>query len=390
MVKALTVGTATAQPGTIQYGRWEALGHPTGHDEFLPVILAQGREEGPCLWLTAGIHGPEQAGPAVLYRLITQALVDQLRGTIVAIPALNPAGLRTSQREPYHVDKDPNRLWPDGKPKKPPDPDREPPSSLEQAYARLYDEIVASADMLIDYHNAWTGSIPFAFRDRVLYRADGGAAKLQGEGPQAEGQQGEARKAEAEALSEKQGEMLQAFGHTIIREFPAEKYIDEDLHRSTSGSVLLLDHAPSFTVELGGGQMPDPAIVAAAAAGTRNVLRWAGMLEGEPEPIEGVPVIDLGFPVRRCMTPRVAEACVVLHRVESGDRLQVGDPVAEVRDVWGRPLGEGLLRAEFDGFVMGRSHGIYFYPGEPVLGMAIRDEAPLVAPYPEDFFTVKP
>ena len=371
MTKALTVGTATAQPGTIQYGRWEALGHPTGHAEFLPVLIARGREDGPCLWLTAGIHGPEQAGPAVLYRLLTQALVDRMRGTLVAIPALNPAGLRTAQRKPYHVDKDPNRLWPDGKPKKPPDPDKDPPSSLELAYARLYDEIVASADYLVDYHNAWTGSIPFSFRDRVLYR------------------EGEGHKAGAEALSERQGEMLRAFGHTIIREFPAEKYIDEDLHRSTSAAVLLLDQIPAFTVELGGGQMPDPAIVAAAVAGTRNVMRWAGMLDGDPEPIQGVPVVDPGFPVRRCMTPRVAEACVVLHLVQAGDPVQEGDPVAEVRDVWGRPLGEGLLRAEYDGFVMGRSHGIYFYPGEAVLGMAIRDEAPLVAPYPDDFFEVK-
>ena len=374
MTKALTIGTATAQPGTIQYGRWEALSHPTGHSEFLPIILAQGKEEGPCLWLTAGIHGPEQAGPAVLYRLITQDLVDQMRGTLVAIPALNPAGLRTSQRKPYHADKDPNRLWPDGKPKKPPDPDKEPPSSLERAYARLYDEIVASADYLIDFHNAWTGSIPFSFRDRVLYRP---------------GDDLEAARAAAEALSERQGEMLRAFGHTIIREFPAEKYIDEHLHRSTSAAVLLLDAIPAFTVELGGGQMPDPAIVAAAGAGTRNVMRWAGMLDSEPEPIEGVPVVDVGFPVRRGMTPRVDEACVVLHLVQSGDRVHKGDAVAEVRDVWGRPLGEGLLRSEYEGFVMGRSHGIYFYPGEAVLCLAIRDEASLVAPYPEDFFKVK-
>jgi len=295
-------------------------------------------------------------------------------GTIVAIPALNPAGLRTSQRKPYHADKDPNRLWPDGKPKKPPDPDREPPSSLERAYARLYDEIVASGDFLIDFHNAWTGSIPFSFRDRVLYRP--------GDDP-------EAARTAAEALSERQGQMLRAFGHTIVREFPPEKYIDEDLHRSTSAAVLLLDAMPAFTVELGGGQMPDPAIVAAAGAGTRNVMRWAGMLGGEPEPIEGVPVVDVGFPVRRCMTPRVDEACVVLHLVQSGERVNKDDPVAEMRDVWGRPLGEGLLRSEYDGFVMGRSHGIYFYPGEAVLCLAIRDEASLVAPYPEDFFKVK-
>jgi predicted deacylase len=371
MSHRITVGTAAAEPGTIQYGRWEALPHPTGHVEFLPIIIAQGEKDGPCLWLTAGIHGPEQAGPAVLYELITQKLVDELKGTIVAIPALSPAGLRTSERDPYHAPKDPNRLWPDGRPEKPPDLDKEAPSSLEIAYRRLFEEISASADFLIDYHCAWTGSISFSFRDRVLYRPD---------------KEGSQHKAEAESLSEKLDEMLRAYGHTIVNEFPVEKYIDEKLHRSTSAAALLLARIPAFTVELGTGHLPDRSIVVASAAGTRNVMRWAGMLGGEAEPIEGIKVVDPGFPVRRRGTPRASEACVVLHLVEPGALVTAGQAVAEVRDVWGRPMGEGLLRSEHDGFVMGRSHGIYFYPGNAVLGMAIRDDAPLVAPYPEDFF----
>jgi hypothetical protein len=369
--KPIAVGTATSHPGTIRYGRWEALSHPTGHTEFLPVIIAQGQEPGPCLWLTAGIHGPEQAGPLVLYQLITQELVGQMRGTIVAIPGLNPAGLRTSKREPYHAPKDPNRLWPDGKPEKPPDPDEEPPSSLERAYGRLFEEIRASADYLIDYHNAWIGSISFAVRDRVLYRND-----------EAE----EQHKAEAEALAAKLDGIVHAYGHTIINEYLAEKYIEKKLHRSTSGAALSVGRIPAFTVELGSGQMPDPAIVAASAAGTRNVMRWAGMLDDAREPIEGVQVVDPGFPVQWRDTPRVTEACLVLHLVRPGDRVQEGEPVAQVLDVWGRPIGEGVLPAEYDGFVIGRSHGIYYYPGDPVLVMAVRDEEALTAPYPEDFF----
>jgi predicted deacylase len=148
MPKTISLGTATSQPGTIQYGQWDALTHPTGHVEFMPVIIAQGKEDGPCLWLTAGIHGPEHAGPSVLYRLITQELADRLHGTIVAIPALSPAGLRTMKREPYHAPKDPNRMWPDGKPEKPQDPDKDPPSSLEQAFKRLFEEMTASANYM--------------------------------------------------------------------------------------------------------------------------------------------------------------------------------------------------------------------------------------------------
>jgi hypothetical protein len=338
------------------------------------VIIAQGKEDGPCLWLTAGIHGPEQAGPAVLYEVLTPELADRMKGTIVAIPALNPAGLRTNKREPYHADEDPNRLWPDGKPEKPPDPDKAPPSSLEKAYKRLFAEIASIADLIIDYHNAWTGSISFAFRDRVLYRADGADEET------------ERNKARAEALAAKQDQMLRAYGHTIVRDFPPDKYVDEKLHRSTTAAALFVAGIPGFTVELGTGHMPDWAIVAASCAGTRNVMRWAGMLDGDPEPIEGIKVVEPGYPVHRRQTPRVDGACVVLHRVEPGDAVHAGDVVAEVRDVWGRPLGEGLLRSEYDGFVIGRSHGIYYYPGDAVLGMAVRDEYPLVAPYPESYF----
>ena len=121
MTEPITVGTAQAVAGTIQYGKFEALHHPTGQREFFPVIIAQGEKPGPCLWLTAGIHGAEHTGPRVIYELMEQKLVEDLQGTIVAIPALSPAGLRTRRREPYHAPTDPNRLWPDGRSKKEPE-----------------------------------------------------------------------------------------------------------------------------------------------------------------------------------------------------------------------------------------------------------------------------
>ena len=368
------LGDAHPRPGEIQYGRWDALMHPTGHQEFLPIILAQGKHDGPCLWLTAGIHGPEHAGPVVLYRLTTKELVERMRGTIVAIPALNPAGLRTMKREPYHAPKDPNRLWPEVKPKAPPDPDKDPPSSLEVAYGQLFKRILESASAMIDYHNAWTGSISFSFLDRIFYRTDGDA---------------ERNKAEAEALSAKQMELLKAYGHTIVCEMPADILIDDELHRSTTAAALLVGNIPSFTVELGTGHMPDPAIVAASVAGTRNVMRQMGMLDDEYEPIEGIKVIDPGYIARRLESPRVSEACVVLHRVEAGDLVRKGDIVADTVDIWGRPVGEGVLHSDYDGFVIGRQHGIYYYPGDPVLGMAVPNDTPITIPYPVDYFKVK-
>jgi predicted deacylase len=132
--------------------------------------------------------------------------------------------------------------------------------------------------------------------------------------------------------------------------------------------------------------MPDPAVVTAAVAGIRNVLRWAGMLEGEAEPVTGIKVVDAGFPCRRRSTPRVRQACIVRHLLQPGDLVKKGDPVAELRDVWGRPTGEKTLYSEYDGWVIGRSQGIAYYPGAEIYGMAIRDELPAIHPYPQGFW----
>ncbi len=364
----IELGTAKARSGTIQYGYWEAFEHPTGGTEALPVILAQGRADGPCFWLTAGIHGPEHAGPLVIYRLLTEELVQHLRGTIVALPILSPVGLRTMQRSPHHLaGEDPNRLWPDGHAKDDPDPDEAPPTSLERAYARLFDVLMESADYLIDFHNMQLPTLSFAIQDRVLYRNTGDV---------------EANRREAEALAARLEAMLAAYGHTVIGEAPGAKYLARDLHRSTSGAALQLKRIPAFTAELGLGEFPDSAMIQAAVTGTRNVLRWAGMLDGDPEPITGIKLVRPPYRVQRCATPRMPVAGLVEHLVEAGDMLEVGTPVARIFDAWGRPIGEGVVRAEYEGFVLGRTRGIACYPGDALLRCAIRDESPPVAPDP--------
>lgn len=359
------------KPGEVAYLRWALFSHPTGHEEFIPVVVMQGKADGPCIWLTAGIHGVEHPGPMVLYRLLENIRPEDLHGTIIALPALNPPGLRTMQREPYGIEKDPNRLWPEPRPPKVLDIEDEPPSALETAYRKLFDEMLKIGDALIDYHAAWTGSISFAFQDRIPYRLDDHA---------------EENRKKAEELSVKQAELLEAYGHTVIREMSVRKLIEEDLHRSTSAAFMYIAQKPAFTVELGTGHMPDPNIIAASVEGTKNVLKRLGMLEGDIQPIRGIKVIRPEYSVKRCMHPRVRTSCVVLHNVEAGDWVKQGQVVAEMRDIWGRLLPEGLLTSEVEGFVVGRAHGIYYYPGDAVLCMAIRDESPLVEPFPESYF----
>ncbi len=363
----LTLGTAQAERGKITYGEYDLVRHPVGGMDKLPVIIAQGQSDGPVFWITAGIHGIEHAGIQVIHRLITPELVSDLRGTLVAIPALNPAGLRTLERRAYYEETDPNRLFPDGRPPKTDDPDKEPPSALEQAYGRLFEEIKLSASIFFDLHCISIGSLSFVFRDRVLYRKGD-----------------EAGRQRAVAVSAKMEEMAKAYGHTITADFSVGKYIDEKLHRSTTASVATLAGIPALTAELSSSYTPATATVNAGVAGLRNVMRWAGMLPGAPEPITGITIVDPGFPTRRRSVARVTEACIVHHLVEPGGLVKVGDPLVEMRDAWGRTL--GVLKSEYDGFVISCPRGILYYPGEASVLLAIRDDEPLVGEYPADFF----
>ena len=97
-------------------------------------------------------------------------------------------------------------------------------------------------------------------------------------------------------------------------------------------------------------------------------------------------MVDLGYPCRRRGTPRVTVPCIVRHLVEPGAIVRKGDPIAELRDIWGRPVGEKILHSEYDGWIMGRTHGILHYPGAEVCGMGVGDDLPTVLPYPKNYF----
>lgn len=366
MSPSITVGTARSRPGQIVYGEVDAVAMPTGGHDAFPVIVAQGRAaQKPVLWLTGGIHGNEYDGLAAIHALITPDLVAALTGTIVAIPTLNPAGLRTNLRSPYYLyGKDPNRLFP-GMPLTSSARDLHAPSALEQAYARLFDRIDATADYLIDLHNYGIKSIPFVFRDPVFYRDPRDRpASLR--------------------LQQTVGEMVRALGLTVVHEYGSAQYLELNLHRSISGATLNTARIPAATIELGGQNVVNRHNVAAAAAAIRNFMRWAGMLPGDREPITGVPVIDLGYPVRRIQHPRAAQSCIVHHLVEPGQRVAAGEPVARAVDVYGRPVGDqdGLICTDYEGFVLGVYPGVAYYPNEPVMGLAIRDDRDLVVQAP--------
>lgn len=354
----MELGTATADPGELAHGWLDVTGLPTGGDERLPVVLAEGVDDGPTLWITGGIHGDEASGVAAAQDVMADDLPGRLSGTVVCLSNLNPAGLRRNERTSYYNDHDPNRYFPDVER----DSSR-PPETQERVDERLFEAFSDSADALVDLHTAQVGSMPFAIRDRVLY--------------------GEERtEREAAALSADLEAIVEAFGFPTLSEYPAEEYLEQSLQRSTAGAALNTAGIPAFTAELGTHSVVEDDTVAAAVEGLYAVMVELGMLEAVPGAWAGareaVPDAPVDYPVRRAVHPRTDTAGLVRHRVDAGDAVETGDVVADVVT----PHGERVdtVGTDHDGYLIARYEGLGAYEGDAVASMAVRDDGDLVVP----------
>ena len=367
---ALQIGTAEARPGEMTFGYLDVMTLFDGTPERLPVVIACGRHDGPCLWVTGNIHGDEPVGLMAVQGGVTRALatqLDTLHGTVVAIPSLNPAGLRVNTRQPYYdASTDPNRTFPDASAEDAAnDEDEDGPSPYEQVSSLYFERLRETATFLVDLHAMGLQSTPFTIRDHILYRS-------------------EEQRAAAERLVAQVDGLAHAFGLPVVNEFGAQKYLRNKLHRSTAGAAIHVAGIPAITPELGMDSVVAPDALRAGIAGIHNVLVWAQMLPAEPITIDWIPQPDLGFPVRREPHPRAPVSGVVQKLVQPGQIVRAGEVVAELRDIWGRPTGpdDGLLRTEKDGWVINLRAGVAAYPQRPMMDLAVRDDDPLLSPWP--------
>lgn len=83
----------------------------THEDLVLKTVVVHGKSPGPCLLLTACIHGDEYNGAEVIRRILRTPALRKLKGTLIAVPIVNRPGFVTRSR--YMPDRrDLNRLFP--------------------------------------------------------------------------------------------------------------------------------------------------------------------------------------------------------------------------------------------------------------------------------------
>ncbi|NIM94058.1 MAG: hypothetical protein GTO18_10160 [Anaerolineales bacterium] len=120
-----------------------------GADLSIAVHVVVGKKPGPVLTLMSLLHGDEWQTMEIVRRLVDSLSVDELSGTLLAVPVANPIALanriRTTRGSPDAPDL--NQVFPGG------------PGWFTQLMARpLTDEVLKESDYLIDLHGRWWGS----------------------------------------------------------------------------------------------------------------------------------------------------------------------------------------------------------------------------------------
>lgn len=372
MTQTLHIGSAVGRPGAVTHGWLPGVKLATGQADDLPVLIADSGKPGPVVWVTATVHGNELTGVHVIHRLFEEHLPGSLlRGAIVAVPLVCPSGLRLRRRTTEYDARDPNRLFPSTyfrreKPAPPPGEDEPepPPSALELTFERLFQAIKGSADYHLDLHCAMLQSVPFLFRDRVLYRNE----------------EDRAERADIDALLHR---MVTATGLPVINEYPPAKYVSSGLVKSFTGATLNDAGVPSATIELGPQEVLLADMVEVGLGAVLNVLRWAEMLPGQVQELPAVPLPPPGEVLRHTDGPRAPAAGLARFLVRPGQWVRAGEPFAEVRDVFGVLVEGGLVSATQDCFVIGLMTGSAVQPNEALALVGVRDTAPTLAQHPE-------
>jgi predicted deacylase len=176
--RALELLGETVPAGTSARLTWAASEVFEGVSTATPVLVVNGKRDGPVLCLTAAIHGDELNGIEMVRRVMHEVEPKKLSGAVIGVPIVNLQGFRRGSR--YLPDRrDLNRYFP-GNPNG---------SSAARIAHSLFENIVRHCDALVDLHTGsfYRTNLPQLRADlryqsvREMTQAFGGMAVLHSE-----------------------------------------------------------------------------------------------------------------------------------------------------------------------------------------------------------------
>ena len=259
--------------------------HVEGTELHVPHVLLCGKQPGPTVLISAGIHNAEYVGIQAAIELSNELNVEELHGNVILLPLANRSGFENRTMSMVYEDgKNLNRVFPG---------DREG-SEADRLAHMLFEVFIKNVDAYIDLHSGdgYETLIPY-----VYYLGDTPAEET-------------ARK-------------MVACVDT--------KYVVRSCCR-TGGAYNLASMygIPSVLIERGQLSLFSREEIEADKADVRNILRCLGVLPGDAVIYPKTQLLEYSedAPCTGCWYPEK----------QPGDLLRQGEKLGEIRDYFGNVL----------------------------------------------------
>jgi predicted deacylase len=295
----------------------------------MPIHVIHGRHPGPCLLVSAALHGDELNGVEILRRLLAHKQIDRIRGTLIAIPVVNVFGFVSKSR--YLPDRrDLNRSFPGSE-----------TGSLASRLANIImTEIIPHCTHLIDLH---TGAINRENLPQIR-------AKLT-DAPVTEG-------------------MAQAFGVPVILH---SELLEGSFRRAASEHGI-----PVLLYEGGEALRFDEFAIRAGLNGVLEVMSHLDMRRKSRKNRSTNSMI-----ANTSQWLRAPQSGILRALVATGTQVEENDVLAYIND----PLGENseALRSPVSGIIIGKTNLPLVFEGEAVFNIARYEAAGEVSDHIEAY-----
>lgn len=285
------------------------------HTEMqIPVHVIHGKKDGPVLFVSAALHGDEILGVEIIRRLLKLKFINNLAGTLIAIPVVNVFGFINQSR--YSPDRrDLNRFFPGTS-----------AGSLTSQLAKLFmDEVVDQCTHGIDLH---TGS---------NHRVNLPQIRAYLNDPETE-------------------RLANAFGTPII--------LDADFLEGSLRQAVHDKGIPILLYEAGEVLRFDEVAIQAGLKGIISVMRAIGMLKQSKQP-------------RKKITPMTAKSSfwmrspvsgIIRTKSKLGDHVSTGQVLGYVTDPFGED--ETPIHSSDSGIIIGKLNLPLVYKGDALFHIA--------------------
>ncbi len=310
----LIIGGVSVEPGNTATIEVSVAPLYTLDNQSMTVQVIRSKRPGPILLISAAVHGDEIIGVEIIRRLLQHKSLNNMRGTIIAIPIVNVYGFLHHTR--YLPDgRDLNRSFP-GSPK----------GSLTGRVANTFvTEILSKATHGIDLHSG---------------------ARHRSNFPQIR----------ADLADDTQRAMAEAFGVPLI----IDSAVRDKSLRACAGELGI----PVILYEAGEALRFEEMHIRAGVTGVINVMRQLGMLRPSRRTRPPrTPIIS-----DETVWIRAPESGILRALVALGETIEKDQTIALISD----PLGttEVEVQAQMGGVVIGRTNLPLTYAGDALFHIA--------------------